>query len=42
MFPQYIEDNLVVSKHPHKYNKEQIQALVEFQERFFDSEIIMG
>jgi inorganic pyrophosphatase len=34
------EDKLVVSKHPHKYSKEQIQALVEFQERFFDSEII--
>lgn len=37
-----IEDKLVVSKHQHKYSKEQIQALVEFQERFFDSEIIMS
>ncbi|MCX7883938.1 MAG: inorganic diphosphatase [Caloramator sp.] len=37
-----IEDKLVVSKHKHKYSKEQIQALVEFQERFFDSEIIMS
>jgi len=35
------EDKLVVSKYPYKYSKEQIQALVEFQERFFDSEIIM-
>lgn len=37
-----VEDKLVVSKYPHKYSKEQIQALVEFQERFFDSEIIMN
>jgi len=37
-----IEDKLVVSKYSHKYSKEQIQSLVEFQERFFDSEIIMG
>jgi len=37
-----VEDKLVISKHPHKYSKEQIQALVEFQERFFDSEIIMS
>lgn len=36
-----VEDKLVVSKDSHKYSKEQIQALVEFQERFFDSEIIM-
>jgi len=35
------EDKLVVSKHINKYNMEQIKALVEFQERFFDSEIIM-
>lgn len=33
------EDKLVVSKHPDKYSKEQIEALVEFQERFFDTEI---
>ena len=37
-----VEDKLVISKHPHKYSKEQIQALVEFQERFFDLEIIMS
>ena len=36
-----VEDKLVVSKHLHKYSKEQIEALVEFQERFFESEIIM-
>jgi len=34
------EDKLVVSKQPNKYSKEQIEALVEFQERFFDTEII--
>jgi len=34
------EDKLVVSKYPGKYSKEQIEALVEFQERFFDTEII--
>lgn len=37
-----VEDKLVVAKFPDRYSKEQIQALVEFQERFFDSEIIMG
>jgi Inorganic pyrophosphatase len=37
-----VEDKLVVSKYEHKYNKGQIEALIEFQERFFDSEIIMG
>jgi len=36
-----VEDKLVVSKYTSKYSKEQIEALVEFQERFFDSEIIM-
>ncbi len=35
------EDKLVVSKQPNKYSKEQIEALVEFQERFFDTEIII-
>lgn len=35
------EDKLVVSKYVNKYSKEQIEALVEFQERFFDSEVIM-
>lgn len=34
------EDKLVVARNPNKYTKEQIQALVEFQERFFDTEII--
>jgi inorganic pyrophosphatase len=37
-----VEDKLVVSKHSSKYNKEQIEVLVEFQERFFDSEIIIS
>lgn len=37
-----IEDKLVVAKDSHKYSREQIQALVEFQERFFNSEIIMS
>ena len=36
------EDKLVGSKEANKYNKEQIRALVEFQERFFDTEIIMS
>ncbi len=35
-----IEDKLVVCKELKKYNKEQIKALVEFQERFFESTII--
>ena len=34
------EDKLVVCKEPNKYNKEQIKALVEFQERFFKSNIV--
>lgn len=37
-----MEDKLVVGKYPHQYTREQIQALVEFQERFFDSEIIVS
>lgn len=36
------EDKLVVSKNLNKYSRHQIKALVEFQERFFDSEIIMS
>ena len=36
-----VENKLVVCKEKNKYSKEQIQALVEFQERFFDAEIIM-
>ncbi|ADL53185.1 inorganic diphosphatase [Clostridium cellulovorans] len=35
------EDKLVVCRNLNKYNKEQILALTEFQERFFQSEIIM-
>ncbi|WP_242863311.1 inorganic diphosphatase [Clostridium botulinum] len=35
-----VEDKLVVCKELNKYNKEQIKALVEFQERFFESTII--
>ncbi|MGL5316237.1 MAG: inorganic diphosphatase [Peptostreptococcaceae bacterium] len=36
-----IEDKLVVCKDLDKYNKDQIKALVEFQERFFKTTIIM-
>ncbi|MEW8974439.1 MAG: hypothetical protein AB2375_09600 [Tissierellaceae bacterium] len=36
-----IEDKLVVASYLYQYTKEQLQALVEFQERFFDSEIIL-
>ena len=36
-----VEDKLVVCKEKNKYTKEQIKALIEFQERFFDSIIIM-
>ncbi|SUQ48112.1 Inorganic pyrophosphatase [Clostridium neonatale] len=36
-----VEDKLVVCKELNKYNKEQIKALVEFQERFFESTIII-
>lgn len=35
------EDKLVVCKEKGKYSKEQIKALVEFQERFFKSEVII-
>lgn len=35
-----IEDKLVVCKELDKYSKKQIKALVEFQERFFESAII--
>lgn len=37
-----IEDKLVVCKEIDKYSKEQIKALVEFQERFFETTIIMN
>lgn len=36
-----VEDKLVVCKNLNKYNKDQIKALVEFQERFFESTILM-
>lgn len=36
-----VEDKLVVCKEKNKYTEKQIKALVEFQERFFKSEIIM-
>lgn len=36
-----IEDKLVVCKELNKYNKEQIEVLVEFQERFFKSTVKM-
>ncbi len=32
-----VEDKLVVSKHSDKYSKEQIEALVECQERYFSN-----
>ncbi|BEP29186.1 inorganic diphosphatase [Helicovermis profundi] len=34
------EDKLVLAKELNSYSKEQIQALTEFQERFFESDII--
>lgn len=37
-----VENKLVVCKDLQKYTKEQIEALVEFQERFFKSSVIMG
>lgn len=36
-----VEFKLVVSERRGKYSKEQIEALVEFQERFYKSEIHM-
>ena len=35
------EDKLVVCKDFNRYNKDQVMALTEFQERFFESEIII-
>lgn len=35
------EEKLVVADRPGRYDRQQIAALVEFQERFFESEIIM-
>lgn len=34
------EDKLVVAKNMNSYSNEQIQALTEFQERFYESEVI--
>ena len=34
-----VEDKLVVAESAGKYSKEQIRALTEFQERYFDSDI---
>ncbi|WP_279373302.1 hypothetical protein [Clostridium arbusti] len=34
------QDKMVVARNSNKYNRQQIEALVEFQERFFDIEII--
>ena len=34
------EDKLVVSRHIGRYGAEEIKALTEFQERFFDSHVI--
>lgn len=36
-----VEDKLVVCKEQKKYSKEQIEALIAFQEKFFESEIIV-
>jgi len=36
------EEKLVVADRPGRYDQRQIAALVEFQERFFESEIIAG
>lgn len=36
-----IEDKLVVCNQKHRYNQSQIEALVEFQERFFQSKVEM-
>ncbi|MGL5411360.1 hypothetical protein [Cetobacterium sp.] len=36
-----IENKLVVCKEKNKYSEEQIKVLIEFQERFFKTKIIM-
>ncbi len=36
-----VEFKLVVSKNKGRYNKDQVEALVEFQERFYKSQIHM-
>ncbi|SHE96970.1 inorganic diphosphatase [Clostridium fallax] len=35
-----VEDKLVVCREFNKYNKDQIKSLVEFQERFFKSQVV--
>ena len=35
------EDKIVVCKDFNRYNKDQVRALTEFQERLFESEVIM-
>lgn len=37
-----VEDKLVVCRYRYRYNESQIEALVEFQERFFQSTIEMS
>ncbi|MGL5675860.1 MAG: inorganic diphosphatase [Cellulosilyticaceae bacterium] len=37
-----VEEKMVVCKQRDRYTLEQIKVLVEFQERFFDSKIIMA
>ena len=37
-----VEDKLVVCRDQYRYNESQIEALVEFQERFFQSTIEMS
>ncbi|ERJ12755.1 inorganic diphosphatase [Haloplasma contractile] len=37
-----VENKLVVAKKGNIYSKEQIEALVEFSERFYDHYVIMG
>lgn len=37
-----IEDKLIVSDTMDRYSKEQISALVEFQEKYFSIEIILN
>lgn len=37
-----VEEKCVVCREKNKYTREQIMALIEFQERFFEIEIIMG
>jgi inorganic pyrophosphatase len=36
-----VEDKLVVAPEGRRYSAKQIEALVEFQERFFDSRVVV-